>query len=61
MCDPDVEVHVEEEVADRPGPRSDECRSDEGTSQASGLIGSVIGAIVALLIWRAMNDRRGVR
>jgi uncharacterized membrane protein YeaQ/YmgE (transglycosylase-associated protein family) len=26
---------------------------------ASGLIGSIIGAIVVLLIWRAMGGRRG--
>jgi len=27
---------------------------------ASGLVGSVIGAIIVLLIWRAMGGRRGV-
>jgi uncharacterized membrane protein YeaQ/YmgE (transglycosylase-associated protein family) len=27
---------------------------------AAGLIGSVIGAIIVLLIWRAMGGRRGV-
>jgi uncharacterized membrane protein YeaQ/YmgE (transglycosylase-associated protein family) len=27
---------------------------------ASGLIGSIIGAIIVLLIWRAMGGRRGV-
>ncbi len=32
----------------------------EGALQASGLIGSVIGSIVALLIYRATSDRRGV-
>jgi uncharacterized membrane protein YeaQ/YmgE (transglycosylase-associated protein family) len=26
---------------------------------ASGLIGSIIGAIIVLLIWRAMGSRRG--
>jgi uncharacterized membrane protein YeaQ/YmgE (transglycosylase-associated protein family) len=26
----------------------------------SGLIGSIIGAIIVLLIWRAMGGRRGV-
>ncbi|MEK6225240.1 MAG: GlsB/YeaQ/YmgE family stress response membrane protein [Chloroflexota bacterium] len=26
---------------------------------ASGLIGSIIGAIIVLLIWRAMGGRRG--
>lgn len=29
----------------------------EGALQASGLIGSVIGAIIALLIWRALGGR----
>ena len=27
---------------------------------ASGLVGSIIGAIIVLLIWRAMGSRRGV-
>jgi len=27
---------------------------------ASGLLGSIIGAIIVLLIWRAMGGRRGV-
>ena len=27
---------------------------------ASGLIGSIVGAIIVLLIWRAMGGRRGV-
>jgi uncharacterized membrane protein YeaQ/YmgE (transglycosylase-associated protein family) len=27
---------------------------------ASGIIGSIIGAIIVLLIWRAMGGRRGV-
>jgi uncharacterized membrane protein YeaQ/YmgE (transglycosylase-associated protein family) len=27
---------------------------------ASGLVGSVIGAIIVLVIWRAMGGRRGV-
>jgi uncharacterized membrane protein YeaQ/YmgE (transglycosylase-associated protein family) len=27
---------------------------------ASGLVGSIIGAIIVLLIWRAMSSRRGV-
>jgi uncharacterized membrane protein YeaQ/YmgE (transglycosylase-associated protein family) len=30
---------------------------ENGAFQASGLIGSVIGAIIALLIWRAMHSR----
>jgi uncharacterized membrane protein YeaQ/YmgE (transglycosylase-associated protein family) len=31
---------------------------DEGALQASGIIGSIVGAIVALLIYRAMNRGR---
>ena len=32
---------------------------DEGALQASGIIGSIIGAIIALLVWRAVRgDRR---
>jgi len=34
---------------------------DDGAFQASGIIGSVIGAIVALLVYRATTDRRAVR
>jgi uncharacterized membrane protein YeaQ/YmgE (transglycosylase-associated protein family) len=30
----------------------------EGALQPSGIIGSVIGAIVALLVWRAFSRRR---
>jgi uncharacterized membrane protein YeaQ/YmgE (transglycosylase-associated protein family) len=30
---------------------------DEGAIQASGIIGSVIGAVIALLIYRAMTRR----
>ena len=33
---------------------------DEGGLQPSGLIGSIIGAVIALLIYRAINSRRGV-
>jgi uncharacterized membrane protein YeaQ/YmgE (transglycosylase-associated protein family) len=33
---------------------------EDGAFQASGLVGSVLGAIVALLIWRAVNGRRTV-
>ncbi len=29
----------------------------EGALQASGLIGSIIGAVIALLIWRALGGR----
>jgi uncharacterized membrane protein YeaQ/YmgE (transglycosylase-associated protein family) len=32
---------------------------DEGALQPSGLLGSVIGAIVALLVYRAITDRTG--
>jgi len=32
---------------------------DEGAFQASGLIGSVVGAIIALLVWRAIQGRSG--
>lgn len=35
---------------------------DEGAFQPSGIIGSIIGAVIALLIWQAMAKRRsGVR
>ena len=30
---------------------------EEGALQASGLIGSIVGAVIALLIYRAMTDR----
>ncbi|MGI9021306.1 MAG: GlsB/YeaQ/YmgE family stress response membrane protein [Solirubrobacterales bacterium] len=33
----------------------------EGALQASGLIGSIIGAILALLAWRAIGDRGATR
>ncbi|SNQ45944.1 conserved membrane hypothetical protein [Frankia canadensis] len=33
---------------------------DEGAFQPSGLIGSVIGAIIALLVYRAVHGRRPV-
>ena len=33
---------------------------DEGALQASGIIGSLVGAVIALLIWRAISgSRRG--
>ncbi len=32
---------------------------DEGALQASGVIGSIIGAIIALLVWRAVGGQRG--
>ncbi|MGH9119859.1 MAG: GlsB/YeaQ/YmgE family stress response membrane protein [Acidimicrobiales bacterium] len=32
---------------------------DEGFLQPGGIIGSLIGAIVALLVWRAIKSRRG--
>ena len=31
---------------------------DEGAIQASGLLGSIIGAVIALLVWRAIKSRR---
>ena len=30
---------------------------EDGAFQASGLIGSVVGAVIALLIWRAIHAR----
>lgn len=30
---------------------------DDGAFQASGLVGSVVGAVIALLIWRAIQRR----
>lgn len=35
--------------------------ADEGAFQASGIIGSVVGAIIALLVYRAANGRSMVR
>jgi len=32
---------------------------DEGAIQASGIIGSIIGAVIALLIYRAITRSRG--
>jgi uncharacterized membrane protein YeaQ/YmgE (transglycosylase-associated protein family) len=32
--------------------------SSEGALQASGIIGSIIGAVIALLVWRAVSRRR---
>lgn len=34
---------------------------DDGAFQPSGLVGSIIGAIIALLIWRAIDRRSGAR
>lgn len=34
---------------------------DQSGVSPAGLIGSVIGAVIALLIWRAVEGRRGVR
>jgi uncharacterized membrane protein YeaQ/YmgE (transglycosylase-associated protein family) len=31
---------------------------DEGAIQASGIIGSIVGAVIALLVYRAMNRGR---
>ena len=33
----------------------------DGAFQASGLIGSIIGSVIALLIWRRVEGRRGLR
>jgi len=33
---------------------------DDGAFQASGIIGSIIGAILVLLIYRAVNGRRRI-
>ncbi|CUU56213.1 Uncharacterized membrane protein YeaQ/YmgE, transglycosylase-associated protein family [Parafrankia irregularis] len=33
----------------------------EGALQPSGIIGSIIGAIIALLVWRAVHGRTSVR
>jgi uncharacterized membrane protein YeaQ/YmgE (transglycosylase-associated protein family) len=32
---------------------------NEGALQPSGIIGSIIGAVVVLLLWRSMAHRRG--
>jgi uncharacterized membrane protein YeaQ/YmgE (transglycosylase-associated protein family) len=32
---------------------------DDGVIQVSGIIGSIIGAVILLLIYRAVNARRG--
>ena len=34
-------------------------RGDQDGFQPAGIIGSIIGAVIALLIWRAVSDRRG--
>jgi uncharacterized membrane protein YeaQ/YmgE (transglycosylase-associated protein family) len=33
---------------------------EEGALQASGIIGSIVGAVVALLVYRSMEHRRGL-
>ena len=35
--------------------------SDDGAFQVSGLFGSIIGAIIALLVWRYVQSRSGGR
>jgi uncharacterized membrane protein YeaQ/YmgE (transglycosylase-associated protein family) len=32
--------------------------TDDGALQTSGIIGSVVGAIIALLVWRLLNRQR---
>ena len=34
---------------------------DEGALQASGIIGSIVGAVIALLVYRAVTNRSGRR
>ncbi len=34
---------------------------DEGALQASGIIGSIVGAVIALLVYRSVNDRHPSR
>lgn len=34
---------------------------DDGAVQVSGVIGSIIGSILVLLVWRQVGDRRVVR
>jgi uncharacterized membrane protein YeaQ/YmgE (transglycosylase-associated protein family) len=34
---------------------------EEGALQASGLLGSIIGAVIALLLYNAFGGRRGVK
>ena len=36
-------------------------KGDQDGFQAAGLIGSIIGAVIALLVWRMIEGRRGVR
>ena len=33
---------------------------EDGALQASGIIGSIIGAVIALLVYNAVTNRRGV-
>lgn len=35
--------------------------SGDGAFQASGIIGSIVGSVIALLVYRAANGRRAVR
>jgi uncharacterized membrane protein YeaQ/YmgE (transglycosylase-associated protein family) len=32
--------------------------AEDGAFQASGIIGSIVGAVIALLVYRAVNSRR---
>ncbi len=33
---------------------------EDGALQASSIIGSVVGAVIALLVWRAVNGRKAI-
>lgn len=33
----------------------------DGFQQPSGIIGSIVGAIIVLIIWSRLGERRGVR
>lgn len=32
--------------------------AENGAFQLSGFLASIVGAVIALLVWRAMNDRK---
>lgn len=33
---------------------------EDGALQASSIIGSIVGAVIALLVWRAVNGRKAI-